>query len=352
MTSTPAVSGGCPMGFGAQAPADHHGYEPFAMDNPFPAYARMRSEQPVMFDERTGLYVVTGYDDVKEVFEKWETFSSENAQAPVRKRGPQATQIMNEGGFTTYSGLSARRPPEHTRIRAIAQKAFTPRRFKALEPMIRENVKASITSMISRGDNHGDIVADLAYSLPTVTILTLIGEDISLVDTYKRWSDSRAAMTWGDLSDEEQIPHAHNLVEYWDRCQELVTEAHATGGDSLTADLVKAQSEGAEISDHEIASLLYSLLFAGHETTTTLISNCVRVLLENRYAWDAIIADPKQIPKAIDEVLRYSGSIVGWRRKALEDTEVGGVQIPEGGELLLSLSDGLCKSPSQLIERD
>lgn len=323
------------MGFGAQAPADHHGYQPFAMENPFPAYSRMRTEQPVMFDERTGLYVVTRYDDVKEVFEKWETFSSENAQAPVRKRGPQATQIMNEGGFTTYSGLSARRPPEHTRIRAVAQKAFTPRRFKALEPMIRENVKASITSMISRGDNHGDIVADLAYSLPTVTILTLIGEDISLVDTYKRWSDSRAAMTWGDLSDEEQIPHAHNLVEYWDRCQELVIRAHATGGDSLTADLVKAQSEGAEISDHEIASLLYSLLFAGHETTTTLISNCVRVLLENRHAWDAVIADPKQIPKAIDEVLRYAGSIVGWRRKALKDTEVGGVQIPEGGELLL-----------------
>lgn len=335
MTSTPAVSGGCPMGYGAQAPADHHGYEPFAMEDPFPAYARMRSEQLVMFDERTGLYVVTRYDDVKEVFEKWETFSSENAQAPVRKRGPQATQIMTEGGFTTYSGLSARRPPEHTRIRAIAQKAFTPRRFKALEPLIRENVKASIKAMLDRGDDHGDIVADLAYSLPTVTILTLIGEDTSSVDTYKRWSDSRAAMTWGDLSDEEQIPHAHNLVEYWNRCQEIVARAHAEGGDDLTADLVKAQSEGGEISDHEIASLLYSLLFAGHETTTTLISNCVRVLLDHREAWEALCAEPKQIPKAIDEVLRYSGSIVGWRRKALEDTEVAGVAIPEGGELLL-----------------
>lgn len=335
MTSTPAVSGGCPMGYGAQAPADHHGYEPFAMEDPFPAYARMRSEQPVMFDERTSLYVVTRYDDVKEVFEKWETFSSENAQAPVRKRGPQATQIMTEGGFTTYSGLSARRPPEHTRIRAIAQKAFTPRRFKALEPLIRENVKASIKAMLDRGDDHGDIVADLAYSLPTVTILTLIGEDTSSVDTYKRWSDSRAAMTWGDLSDEEQIPHAHNLVEYWNRCQEIVARAHAEGGDDLTADLVKAQSEGGEISDHEIASLLYSLLFAGHETTTTLISNCVRVLLDHREAWEALCAEPKQIPKAIDEVLRYSGSIVGWRRKALEDTEVAGVAIPEGGELLL-----------------
>ena len=335
MTSTPAVSGGCPMGFGAQAPADHHGYEPFAMENPFPAYARMRSEQPVMFDERTGLYVITRYDDVKSVFENWETFSSENAQAPVRKRGPQATQIMTEGGFTTYSGLSARRPPEHTRIRAVAQKAFTPRRFKALEPMIRQNVKDSISAMLANGTNHSDIVADLAYALPTITILTLIGEDVGMVDTYKRWSDSRAAMTWGDLSDEEQIPHAHNLVEYWNRCQAQVAQAHAADGDSLTADLVQAQKDGADITDHEIASLLYSLLFAGHETTTTLISNCVRVLLEHREAWETVVADPKQIPKAIDEVLRYSGSIVGWRRKALADTEVGGVQIPQGAELLL-----------------
>src|SRR5690606_37791913 len=118
-------------------------------------------------------------------------------------------------------------------------------------------------------------------------------------------------------------------------CQKLVAEAHATGGDNLTADLVKAQVEGAEITDHEIASLLYSLLFAGHETTTTLISNCVRVLLEHREAWEALVAEPTQLPEAIDDVLRYSGSIVGWRRKALKDTEIAGVQIPQGAELLL-----------------
>src|SRR5699024_10373050 len=85
----------------------------------------------------------------------------------------------------------------------------------------------------------------------------------------------------------------------------------------------------------EIASLLYSLLFAGHETTTTLISNAVRVLLGHREQWDAIVAEPKKISKAIDEVLRYSGSIVGWRRKALKDAEIGGVPVPEGSEILL-----------------
>jgi cytochrome P450 len=335
MSSPTDKTATCPFGHGAEAPADHHGYEPFRMKDPFPAYARLRREQPVMFDERVGYYVVTKYDDVKAVFEDWETFSSENAQAPVRQRGPQARRIMEEGGFTAYSGLSARRPPEHTRIRAIAQKAFTPRRYKALEPFIRQNVVEQLEAMLGRPERTGEMVADLAYSVPTVTILTLIGADPAQVDTFKRWSDSRAAMTWGDLSDEEQVPHAHNLVEYWQECLRLVRVAHESGGDNLTGDLVRAQSEGAEISDHEIASLLYSLLFAGHETTTTLISNCLRVLLDEPEQWAAMVADPKRIPAAIDEVLRHSGSIVGWRRKALKDTEVGGVRIPEGGELLL-----------------
>ncbi|MCH8564451.1 cytochrome P450 [Nesterenkonia sp. LB17] len=325
----------CPFGRGAEAPADHHGFEPFQQEDPFPAYQRLRDEQPVMYDERVGYYVVSRYDDVKAVFDDWATFSSENAQAPVRERGAEARQIMEDGGFTAYSGLSARRPPEHTRIRAVAQKAFTPRRYKVLEPAIRQNASDLLEKMLNDPQRHGDIFSDLAYELPTVTILTLIGADISSVDTFKRWSDSRAAMTWGDLSDTEQIPHAHNLVAYWQECQRLVRVAHEHGGDNLTGDLVRAQRQGAEISDHEIASLLYSLLFAGHETTTTLIANCYRVLLSHQDQWCRLVEDSKAIPAAVDEVLRYSGSIVAWRRKALTDTEVGGVSIPEGAELLL-----------------
>lgn len=334
-TTTTATTGGCPFGHGGGQPSDHHGYEPFQMKNPFPAYAELRREEPVMFDERIGYWVVTRYDDIKPVFEDWETFSSENAQAPVRERGPQATKIMKDGGFTAYSGLSARVPPEHTRIREIAQKMFTPRRYKAIEPDIRANVVSRLNDMLARNDRTGEMVQDLAYDIPTITILTLIGADTSKVDTYKKWSDSRAAMTWGDLSDEEQVPHAHNLVEYWQECQRMVAEAHESGGDSLTADLVRAQEEGAEISDHEIASLLYSLLFAGHETTTTLIANSFRVLLDHQEQWNQLIENPKQIGKAVDEVLRYSGSIVGWRRKAIKDTEVGGQPIAKGDGLLL-----------------
>ena len=97
-----------------QCPA-YHGYEPFDMTDPFGAYAELRAEEPVMFDDRIGYWVVTRYDDIKGVFEDWETFSSENAQAPVRERSELTKQIMAEGGFTAYSGLSARIPPDHTR---------------------------------------------------------------------------------------------------------------------------------------------------------------------------------------------------------------------------------------------
>ncbi|NLB47692.1 MAG: cytochrome P450 [Microbacteriaceae bacterium] len=324
-----SASNGCPLAHG------HHGFEPFDQKNPFVAYAEMRREQPVMFDERVGYWVVTRYDDVKAVFDDWETFSSENAQAPVRQRGAEAKKIMDEGGFTAYSGLSARRPPEHTRIRKVAQKAFTPRRYRALEPSIRAHVVRRIEQMLARSDARGDFLMDLAYDVPTVTILTLIGADTEKVDLFKQWSDSRAAMTWGDLSDEEQIPHAHNLVDYWQECLRLVQDAHDHDRDTLVGDMVREQQAGDEITDHEIASVAYSLLFAGHETTTTLISNSMRVLLAHPDQWQRIVADPTLIGPAIDEVLRYSGSIVAWRRKALKDAVVGGVEIPASSELLL-----------------
>ena len=348
VASRPPAASGCPVDHGN----GHHGYSPFEMDDPFEAYAKLRSEHPVMYDERIGYWIVSRWADVRAVFEDWETFSSENAQAPVRERGPEASRIMKEGGFTAYSGLSARVPPDHTRIRAIAQRAFTPRRFKALEPAIRENTRAALRAMLESPDRTGDFLMDVAYAIPTVTILTLLGVDPAKVPTYKRWSDSRAAMTWGDLSDDEQVPHARNLVEYWQEMQRLVAEAHERGGDDLVADLVEAQDAGAEISDHEIASLCYSLLFAGHETTTTLIANSIRVLLSHREAWDAIVADPARIPSAIDEVLRYSGSIVAWRRKATRDAEIGGTPIPAGANILLLMGsanrdEGVFAHPEQ-----
>jgi cytochrome P450 len=104
---------------------DYHGFEPFKLTDPFAAYKELREEAPVMWDDRINMFVVSRYDDVKAVFDNWETFSSKDAQSPIRPLCAEAKKIMADGGFTAYSGLSARIPPEHTRIRAVATKAFT-----------------------------------------------------------------------------------------------------------------------------------------------------------------------------------------------------------------------------------
>jgi cytochrome P450 len=325
MTDTVAT---CPVPHG-----EYHGFEPFKLTNPFPAWKELREEAPVFYDDRIGYYVVSRYDDVKGVFADWETFSSANAQSPVRPLGDAAKKIMADGDFTAYSGLSARVPPEHTRIREIATKAFTPRRYKVLEPLIRDNVNGLIDAMVAKGEP-GDILTDIAWDLPTVTIFTLIGVPMDKIEQVKEWAGSRATLTWGDLTDDEQLPHAHNLVAYWDYCQQLVADAKRTPGDNLVTDLVNFQAAGDEISDHEIASFLYSLLFAGHETTTTLISNTLRELLVND-VYTRVTDDPSLIPGAIDEVLRVSGSIVAWRRHAEKDGVIAGVEIPKGSKILL-----------------
>ena len=327
---------------------NYHGFEPFKLTDPFAAYKELREEAPVMWDDRIDMFVVTRYEDVKAVFDNWETFSSKDAQSPVRPLCAEAKKIMADGGFTAYSGLSARIPPEHTRIRAVATKAFTPRRYKVLEPFIRENADKLIDAMIAKGADSADILPDIAYDLPTLTIFALIGVPNDMVDLVKEWATSRATLTWADLSDDEQLPHARNMVNYWNFCQKLVSDAKVTPGDNLVTDLVNLQAAGDEISDHEIASFLYSLLFAGHETTTTLISNAVQQLMLNPESWKAITDEPAKIPGAVDEVLRTAGSIFAWRRTAEKDGVVNGVAIPEGSKLLLVM--GSANRDPQMFE--
>jgi len=109
-------------------------FDPFDLRDPFPSYQRMRAEAPVFYDETIGYWIVSRHADIKAVFEDWRTFSSENAQAPVRPLCETAKQVLRKADFTAYSGLSARVPPDHTRIRKAVSGAFTPRRYRALAP--------------------------------------------------------------------------------------------------------------------------------------------------------------------------------------------------------------------------
>ena len=327
MATSTAQLARCPY---ADASTD---FEPFEMRDPFPFYRWARAQAPVFFSDALKYFVVARHADIKAVFDDWQTFSSENAQAPLRPLCEEGRRIMREGGFTAYSGLSARVPPDHTRIRKLVQGCFGPRRFKAIEPQIKEIVNQAIDAFAHGG--HADLFSQFAYDVPALVLFKLVGIPNTDVPRVKSWAVSRAQLTWGDLSDEEQIGHARNMVEYWNYCRELVRLRHQEPSDDLPGDLVRLQNEGADISDEEIAGVVYSVLFAGHETTTTLIANGIRELLLRRENWQAIVADPALIPKAVEEVLRFSPSVVAWRRRALKDAEIGGVPVPKGSNILL-----------------
>ena len=324
----------------AATPPLAEAFDPFDLTDPFPVYRRARQEAPVFYSPRIDSWVVSRYEEIKTVLNDWQAFSSENVQSPFWPLAEETRRILECGGFEGRSGLSARIPPEHTRMRKIVQGAFGSRRFKAIEPQIRAIMSTALDAFADWGE--GDLIRDFAYDVPAQTIFCLLG--VPAVDTarVKAWSESRALLTWGNLAPEAQIGHAHNMVRYWDYCRDLVAQRHTHPADDLPGDLVRLQTEGAEISDQEIASICYSQLFAGHETTTSLIGNGLRELLLHPEQWQALTRDPSLVPNAIDEILRFTPSIVAWRRRvgSSSETSIGGVQLPAKANLLLLLGSG------------
>jgi len=312
------------------------GYDPYDLGAPHADWKTFRGEAPVFYHEETDYWIVSRYDDIKSVYDEWEIFSSENAQSPVTPLDDAAKKIVKAGGFK--SGLSARTPPTHTRIRKVAQTAFSPRRFKAIEPQIEAIVARHLDKL--EGKDEVDFFREVAYPVPALVLFTLMGIPDEDVDKVKGWATSRALLTWGNLKGEDQVPHAQGMVDYWNYCCALVAARKAELGDDFPSDMVRAQAEGADITDEEIAGVMYSVLFAGHETTTTLMANSLKVLMENRASWGELCADPSKIRSATEEILRYAPSIVSWRRLAKKDTQIGGIDIPKGANILVIMGAG------------
>ena len=311
-------------------------FKPFDTRDPFGFYQQARQEEPVFFSPELGYWVVTRFSDAQAIFKDPQTFSSENTQTPYKARPPEVLRVLEEGGFSVSSGLSARQPPDHTRLRSFINKAFTPRRIGLLEPRIRTLVQQMIGAF--EGDGHADLVAQLSNDLPALVIFMLLGIPDEDVPNVKMWAQSRVMLNFGDLPIDDQIEHAHNLVRYWNYCLALVDSRLEHPQDDLPGDLARLAQDGAhEISRDEIASLVYTQLTAGHETTSNLIGNGLMELLRHRSQWEKLCEDSSLIPNAVEELLRFGPSVFAWRRKVKKPARVGTVDLPEGANILMLL---------------
>ncbi len=257
--------------------------------------------------------MVTRYADIERVFLDPETFSAATAQLPLIPLPPEVGRTLLDGGHKPQPSMVSLDPPAHGRLRKPAARAFTPRRVDEMEPRIRRTAAELLDAVDARGPF--DLIAALAFPLPMRIMFGFMGVPEGDWAQLKEWCGSRASLAWGRPAPDEALHHAQQMVAYRRYLRELVAVKATDRGDDFASALLEIHDEDPEaLTQEEVASILFSLSFAGHETTNNLIGNCVRRLLEAPERWARLVAEPELIPGAVDEMLRFDPSVPVWRR--------------------------------------
>jgi cytochrome P450 len=206
---------------------------------------------------------------------------------------------------------------------------------------MEERIQATVDELLDAVDatQPFDLVSALTFPLPATIVFSFMGVPPDDWAQLKTWCGSRATLAWGRPAPEEQVDHARNMAAYRGYLRALVKAKVDDRADDYASALLAIHDEDPEALGHEeIASILFSLSFAGHETTNYLIGNLIRRLLEERSRWEAVRADRELIPGAVDETLRFDTSVPVWRRITTQPATLGGVELPEGAKLFLWLA--------------
>ena len=314
-------------------------FDPFGesfLADPYPEFARFVESVPVFWSESLRYWVVSRYADCRRVLRDYATFSAANSLSPVTPPCQRAVRALREGAFRSVPTLTNVDPPAHHRTRRIAYLAFTPRRVAGLEGFVRDTVRRFIADRLARG--RSDLVSSLTWELPARVIFEVLGVPPADVESVKRGSENRLLFMFGRAGDDAQVRIASGMADFWRYCEALADDRRATPRDDFTSDLVHTPDrDGKPLDQQEVSTILFGLLLAGHETTTNLLGNALRRLLEHRASWEALCADPSLIPNAVEEVLRYDSSVIHWRRRTTRPVELAGVDLPADADVLVSI---------------
>lgn len=301
---------------------------PGYLENPHPMFQMIREQERLHWNEAMEVWIMARYDDVDALL-MHPRMSADRATARSRlaQIAEQERSQEDFGPFARVSTMLTSDPPEHTRLRGLVSKAFTPRAVQDLRPRIQEIVNELLDQAEEKGSF--ELIMDLAYPTPVTVIAEMLGVPSSDLTNFKRWSDAIVA-TLGEQTD-ETLEHArisiNEMVEY---LKDFIADRRKQPRDDLISGLIAAEDEGKVLSEDEIMATTMLLLVAGNETTTHLISNATYALLQNRDQWNIIRDDPSLIVSAVEEFLRYDGPVTATARVAMEDIEIAGGTIKEG----------------------
>jgi cytochrome P450 len=316
-------------------------YQPFSdeqLADPYPIYALARQQEPVFYTEGVlpdaGVYVLTRYDDILQVLSQPDLFLSKDVIRSVSTIYPESFAELRKGYPITQRIITAD-GDNHRRFRMPFNKAFDPPRIKLLEPFIRECASSLIDALVDIP--HAEMISQFCYPLPLQVILHLFGMPKEDMVQARHWCDDWLAFMSAPLPRERQVECAKSVAKFLNYLGNLLAERRTNPRENdLVTEVTQHVEPGLEpLSEAEQVNLLASILIAGHETTTNLLGNGLRVLLDPRERWRAICEHPEQIPQTIEEILRYDSPIQTFFRTAARDAEIGGVTIPAGSLLLV-----------------
>ncbi len=294
--------------------------------NPFPYYARLREEAPVFRITGFGnepAWLVTRYDDVSKVL-KHASLSKDRFGKMTPEQRAKIPWFVNILKPISQNMLS-KDPPDHTRLRTLVHKAFTPRLIERL----RSRVQSLTDELLDAGQRKGrlELVEDFAFLVPVTIIAEMLGVPKGDYRKFQRWSNRLISNT--NLRDVLfSVPTVLMFTRY---LRNLVAQRRASLGDDLISALIQAEEAGDSLSPDELVSMVFLLLVAGHETTVNLIAGGTLALLQNPEQLERLRKNPELIDSAVEELLRYASPVeISTERFAHEALTVGGVTIAPG----------------------
>ena len=302
-------------------PLVYNPYDAAFNADPFPVYARLRAEAPVYENTDLGFYALSRYQDVLDALHDTETFCSRHG-ITLEERSPLPLLLTMD-------------PPEHTVMRSLVSRSFTPRRVRELEPDIRRISSKWLDRF--RADGECDLIADYSGKVPMDVISTLLGVPEADQDALREWTDAMMAREDGNPDvTPAGIEGATNIFTYFG---DEVTARRTRGesGPGMLGSFLEMEVDGRELDDMEVISFCFLFIIAGNETTTKLIGNAMYWLAANPDQRAVLYDDPGRIPDAVEETLRYEGSTQQIARTLTRDVDLHGTTMTEGTKVLLLL---------------
>ena len=316
--------------------------------NPYPYLHRLRAHEPVYFSRVFQGWVLTRYADIVAVLQS-SNFSVERERSKLFQRLNPLRGLDPDFAQAVTRNLLMLDPPDHTRLRGLVNKAFTPRTVEKLRPRIQQIVDELLDEMSAQREI--DLIQSFAYPLPVIVIAEMLGVRAADRARFKRWSDDLAALLDPLQAVDGMGPAQQAFFEVRSYFREVIEERRREPRDDLVSALANVEERGQSLHETELISLAMLLLGAGNETTTNLIGNAFVALLQNPEQRRRLAADPALFRTAIDEFLRYDSPVQATDRVALNDCEIAGKRVRKGQLVGLWLA-AANRDPAQFPDPD